>query len=205
MSESTKEPYYKTITTEGYAEFRDRGSLFLGYTFPFKDPAQLKEMLQRLKEEHPKANHHCFAYRIGIDALQFRANDDGEPSSSAGKPILAQIDSRGLTDVLVVVVRYFGGTLLGVPGLIHAYKTTASLALQVTPEVTKAILQQFAIECGYDQLNDVLVLLRKNDGEKVHLEQSLFCRVTVAVPFPKRDAFYHSIRQIPSVMIEQTT
>src|SRR5690606_2431913 len=111
------------------AEFKDRGSKFLAYAFPINDEQELKGKLKELKALHPKAGHHCYAYRLGLDGNQYRANDDGEPSGSAGKPILGQIDSAGVTNVLVVVVRYFGGTLLGVPGLINAYKTATAEAL----------------------------------------------------------------------------
>src|SRR5690606_3344312 len=110
--------YYFTIETSAIAEFKDRGSKFLAYSFPIKNANELKTHLQSLKKEHSKAVHHCFAYRIGTDGNNFRTSDDGEPSGTAGKPILGQIDSKSLTNTLVIVVRYFGGTLLGVPGLI---------------------------------------------------------------------------------------
>ncbi|HSN09075.1 MAG TPA: YigZ family protein, partial [Hanamia sp.] len=106
--------YYFTIETTAVAEFKDRGSKFLAYSFPVKNINDFKKHLQNLKKEHPKAVHHCFAYRIGTDGNVFRTSDDGEPSGTAGKPILGQIDSKNLTDILIVVVRYFGGTLLGV-------------------------------------------------------------------------------------------
>ncbi|HEU4633284.1 MAG TPA: YigZ family protein, partial [Flavisolibacter sp.] len=122
--------YYNTIEKPSSAEFKDRGSRFLAYAFPIQSVDDFKKRLKNLKEEHPKAAHHCFAYRTGTDGNTFRAGDDGEPSGSAGKPILGQIDSKELTNIGVVVVRYFGGTLLGVPGLINAYKTVTSLALQ---------------------------------------------------------------------------
>src|SRR4051812_44945561 len=125
--------HYNTIEKPAETEYKDRGSRFLAYAFPVQTTDDFKKRLKELKEEHPKAAHHCFAYRIGTDGNSFRAGDDGEPSGSAGKPILGQIDSKGLTDTAVVVVRYFGGTLLGVPGLINAYKTSTSLALQLTP------------------------------------------------------------------------
>ena len=124
--------YYFTIDKPSYTEYKERGSRFLAYAYPLKSVDDFKKILQGLKKEHAKAAHHCFAYRIGLDGNNFRASDDGEPAGSAGKPILGQIDARQLINVLVVVVRYFGGTLLGVPGLIHAYKTATALALQLT-------------------------------------------------------------------------
>src|SRR5678816_1751573 len=136
---SDKEFYY-TISQTAFAEFKDRGSRFLAYAFPIQSTEEFKNYLQQLKKEHPKAVHHCFAYRVGLDANNFRSSDDGEPSGTAGKHILGQIDSKELTNVLVVVVRYFGGTLLGVPGLINAYKTAAALALQETAIIPKPLL-----------------------------------------------------------------
>src|ERR1700742_4267725 len=127
------EDIYYTIGKEATAEFRDRGSKFIGYACPAMSVDECKERLNAIKKEHPKATHHCYAYRIGLDGNLFRVNDDGEPSGTAGRPILGQIDSKELVNVLVVVVRYFGGTLLGVPGLINAYKTATALALQITP------------------------------------------------------------------------
>jgi len=129
--------FYYTIERTTTAEFKDRGSKFIAFTFPLQTVDDFKKSLELIKKEHPKATHHCFAYRIGLDNNTYRVSDDGEPSGTAGKPILGQIDSKKLTNILVVVVRYFGGTLLGVPGLINAYKSAASLALQVTPVVQK--------------------------------------------------------------------
>ena len=114
--------YYYTIEQPAIAEFKDRGSKFFAYSFPVSSIDDCKKKLAQLKKEHPKAVHHCLAYRIGIDGSTFRVSDDGEPSGSAGRPILGQIDSKKLTNIMVVVVRYFGGSLLGVPGLINAYK-----------------------------------------------------------------------------------
>jgi uncharacterized YigZ family protein len=118
--------FYKTINQPASAEFKDRGSKFIAFAFPVETPDDFKNHLQQLKKEHPKAVHHCFAYRIGTDGNNFRVSDDGEPSGTAGKPILGQIDSKEVTNVAVIVVRYFGGSLLGVPGLINAYKTVTS-------------------------------------------------------------------------------
>src|SRR5262245_36782634 len=127
----SEKEFYFTIAQSSFAEFKDRGSRFLAYAYPIQSTEDFKNYLHQLKKEHPKAVHHCFAYRIGIDGNNFRSSDDGEPSGTAGKPILGQIDSKGLTNTAIVVVRYFGGTLLGVPGLINAYKTSSSFALQL--------------------------------------------------------------------------
>src|SRR5678816_4679177 len=153
--------YYYTIERSASAEFKDRGSKFIAYAFPVADVTDFKKRLQGLKDEHPKAAHHCFAYRIGTDGNTFRVGDDGEPSGSAGKPIMGQIDSKQLTDLAVVVVRYFGGTLLGVPGLINAYKTVAALALQTTPIIQKAIEIKYRLQFDYTRMNEVMMIARK--------------------------------------------
>lgn len=132
--------FYNTIERFSTAEFKDRGSRFIAFAFAINNKEDFKTFHAQLKKEHPKANHHCFAYRLGIDGTNFRVSDDGEPSGSAGRPILGQIDSKQLTNVLIIVVRYFGGTLLGVPGLINAYKTSAALALQQTTVIQKMYL-----------------------------------------------------------------
>ena len=112
--------FYYCIEKAGLAEFKDRGSRFIAYAFPIANPDDFKQCLEQVRKEHPKASHHCFAYRLGLDMDRYRVSDDGEPSGSAGRPILGQIDSRQLTNTMIIVVRYFGGTLLGIPGLINA-------------------------------------------------------------------------------------
>lgn len=131
--------FYYTIEKSAVAEFKDRGSKFIAYAYSVNTIEACKEKLAEIKKGHPKATHHCFAYRLGLNDDLFRVNDDGEPSGTAGRPILGQIDSRQLTNIMIIVVRYFGGTLLGVPGLINAYKSSAALVLQLTPPVKKII------------------------------------------------------------------
>jgi len=130
---------FKTIVQPSIAEFSDKGSKFIANAFPLKNADDFKLHLKVVKELHPKAIHNCFAYRIGIYKNNFRSSDDGEPSGSAGRPILGQIDSKQLTDTLIVVTRYFGGVLLGVPGLINAYKKSALLAIENTEIITVQI------------------------------------------------------------------
>src|SRR5829696_3144167 len=153
--------HYNTISTPSQTEFKDRGSCFIAYAFSITSVDDFKKRLKELKEEHPKAAHHCFAYRIGIDGNNFRSSDDGEPSGSAGKPILGQIDSKGLTGIAVVVVRYFGGTLLGVPGLINAYKTVTSLALQLTPIIQKPVLVNYELNFDYTLMNEIMMVVKR--------------------------------------------
>ena len=126
--------------------------------------------------------HHCFAYRIGTDGNNFRSSDDGEPSGSAGRPILGQIDSKQLSNIAVIVVRYFGGTLLGVPGLINAYKTAASFALQLNPIIKKPVLINYRLQFDYTILNDVMRIIKKNDCVILRQELQLFCMIEASIP-----------------------
>ena len=174
--------YYNTIEKQGTAEFKDRGSKFNAYAFPIVDIVNFKRLLNEIKKEHSKASHHCFAYRLGIDGNIFRANDDGEPSGSAGKQILGQIDGRQLTNVLIIVVRYFGGTLLGVPGLINAYKTAAALALQTTPIVQKPLEINYSLQFDYTVINDVMMVIRKFKCTIHKQEMQLFCNLEIGIP-----------------------
>lgn len=144
--------------------------------------AEFKDRLGEIKKEHSKATHHCFAYRIGLDGNSFRVSDDGEPSGTAGRPILGQIDSKGLVNVLIVVLRYFGGTLLGVPGLINAYKSAASLALQMTPLAQKQIEAVYRVQFDYTQMGDIMNLVRQCNCRVVQQEMQLFCNMTLAIP-----------------------
>lgn len=173
---------YHTIAAPVQAEFKDKGSRFIAFAYPVKTAEAVKKHVDALREAHHKARHWCYAYRLGTDGNTFRANDDGEPSGSAGRPILGQIDSAGLTDVLVVVVRYFGGTLLGVPGLIHAYKTAAAEALQLAEKLEKNIEKTVWLRCGYPHLNDAIRIARQHQAEVVAQDLQLDCRLTVSIP-----------------------
>jgi len=174
--------YYHTIERPGTSEFKDRGSKFLAYAFPIAGVADFKSRLKGLKEEHPKATHHCFAYRLGTDGNNFRSSDDGEPSGSAGKPILAQIDSKQLTNLAVIVVRYFGGTLLGVPGLTNAYKTAALLALQTTPIIQMAIEINYHLEFDYTKMNEVMLVVKKFKCSVLKQQTELFSTMDIGIP-----------------------
>jgi len=174
--------FYNTITQLSTAEFKDRGSKFIAYAFPIETAEDFKKQLQGLKKEHAKAVHHCFAYRIGTDGNNFRSSDDGEPSGTAGKPMLGQIDSKELTNVGVVVVRYWGGTLLGVPGLINAYKTSTALALQVTPVIQKQVELKYSIEFDYTQMNEVMIILKQFNCTIIAQEMQLFCMIKTGIP-----------------------
>lgn len=179
---STDKDYYFTIEKEAVAEFKDRGSRFIAFAFPLSSIDDFKKRLRELKEEHPKAVHHCFAWRIGTDGNSFRSSDDGEPSGSAGRPILGQLDSKGITNTAIVVVRYFGGTLLGVPGLINAYKTSAAFALQLTPVIKKPVLVNYRLQFDYTIMNDVMRIIKKHDCLVHRQDMQLFCVLEASVP-----------------------
>lgn len=178
---------YQTIAAPAEAEFKDKGSRFIAFAYPVRTTEEIKAHVEALREAHHKARHWCYAYRLGTDGNQFRANDDGEPSGSAGRPILGQIDSAGLTDVLIVVVRYFGGTLLGVPGLIHAYKTAAAEALQVAEVVEKNIEKTVWLRCDYPHLNDAIRIAKQHHAEVVAQDLQLDCRLAVRIPLAHYD------------------
>lgn len=161
---------YNTIKREGKSVFKDRGSKFLGFSFPVESEEDVDEILQRLRKEFHDARHHCYAWKLGQTQNLWRANDDGEPSNSAGKPILQQLNSRKLTNVLVVVIRYFGGVLLGVGGLINAYRSAASDALDEAGQIQKFIEEKLQIIFDYPHTNEVMKIL--NDAGVNFLQQS---------------------------------
>lgn len=157
------EDNYFTIEEPAEGIFRDKGSKFVAYAYPFTDEGQLKDIIAELKALHPKARHHCWAYRLTPDRTVFRLNDDGEPSGTAGRPILNVLLSKDVTNILVVVVRYFGGTLLGVPGLINAYKVATQEALEVATIVEKTVNDVYRISFDYLQMNDVMRLVKEEN------------------------------------------
>jgi len=196
--------HYNTIEKPSFAEFKDRESRFLAYAFPVQRIEDFKKRLKALKEEHPKAAHHCYAYRIGIDGNNFRAVDDGEPSRSAGKPILGQITSKEVTNLAVVVVRYFGGTLLGVPGLINAYKTATSLALQLTPIITKPVLINYELQFDYTLMNDIMMVVKRFGCTVLENEAQLFCRMVMGIPKENLEICLNKFNDLHSVEVKKS-
>ncbi|WP_153796644.1 IMPACT family protein [Foetidibacter luteolus] len=195
--------YYSTLSQQSVAEFKDRGSRFLAYAYPIQSAAGFKDKLALLKKEHPKAVHHCFAYRLGLDGTDFRVSDDGEPSGTAGRPILGQIDSKGLTNVLVVVVRYFGGTLLGVPGLINAYKTATAMSLQLVPVVTKPVTVKLLVTFDYTQMNEVMRWVKAFNCEIIEQEMQLFCSMKIETPKKRLDELTQMLLHIRGVEVKK--
>jgi len=195
----TEQEFYYTIEKEAVAEFRDRGSKFIGYACPIKSVEEFRDRLNEIKKEHPRATHHCFAYRLGLDGNVFRVSDDGEPSGSAGRPILGQIDSKELVNTLVVVVRYFGGTLLGVPGLINAYKSTAALALQMTPLAQKQVEKEYIVQFDYTQVGEIMAVVKQYNCRVVRQEMQLFCNMTIAIPKNRVMETVYKLQEIRNV------
>lgn len=192
---------YLTIGHESPAEFKDRGSRFIAYAFPVATTDDFKRRLRELKKEHHKAVHHCFAYRIGFGGEQYRAGDDGEPAGTAGLPILGQIDSRKLTFTAIIVVRYFGGTLLGKPGLINAYKSAAYMALETNEAVEKTICVSFSLVFDYTRLDGVMQVIRQLSCTLQERQVELFCKMVVSVPISRAADFQKLIGEMDGIEI----
>lgn len=175
------EDTYLTIEEPSEGLFRDKGSKFIAYAYPFKKEETLKDIVAELKAAHPKARHHCWAYRLTPGRTVFRVNDDGEPSGTAGRPILNTLLSKDVTNILVVVVRYFGGTLLGVPGLINAYKTATQEALDAAHIVEKTVNDIYQISFDYLQMNDVMRLVKEENLLVLKQEFDNNCSMDVEV------------------------
>lgn len=195
--------YYFTIEKSSIAEYKDRGSKFLAYADPILNTTEFKRNLNNLKKEHSKAVHHCFAHRLGFTGNEFRASDDGEPSGTAGKPILGQIDSKKLTNVGIIVVRYFGGSLLGVPGLINAYKTAASLVLQTIPIVQKPILVAYSLQFDYNSTNQVMQILKHTNCIVNTQEINLFSNLQIHVPKSSEEELLFKIKNLSNIEIQK--
>jgi uncharacterized YigZ family protein len=199
----TEKDFYLTVEKPGTAEYKDRGSKFIAYVYPIETVNDFKKHLQQMKKEHAKAEHHCFAYRIGTDGNTFRVNDDGEPSGSAGKPILGQIDSKEVTNVAVIVVRYFGGALLGVPGLINSYKTVTTLALQVTPIVQKQIAIKYAIQFDYTRMNDIMMVMKQYNCTIISQEMQLFCVIKAGIPKSRLTEVLYQLKELQNIDVHK--
>jgi uncharacterized YigZ family protein len=195
--------FYYTIDTVGVGEYKDRGSKFLAHAFPLKSKDDFRKHLQLLRKEHPKAVHHCFAYRIGYDGNNYRSSDDGEPAGTAGKLILGQIDSANLCDILIIVVRYFGGTLLGVPGLINGYKTASALALQCTPVIQKPVEVAYTLQFNYTEMNDVMQVMKKYNCTIYKNDLQLFCKIEAGIAKFRLAEVLYALKNIQHVDIQK--
>lgn len=185
---------YRTIQQKAEGNYKEKGSKFLGFAFPVQSEPDVKQKLSELRKEYFDARHHCYAYIIGADKLKFRAVDDGEPNHSAGDPILGQIRSKDLTNVLVVVVRYFGGVKLGVGGLISAYRQTAENALNNSIIIELEVLKQYSIHYPYVSTPDVMKLVKEFELEIMNQLFESDCNLEVTIPLRLKNEFEQKVQ-----------
>ena len=194
---------YKSIAAEAKGLFKDNGSRFIAHAYPVETEEEVKEIVAALKKEYFDARHHVYAYRIGYLGDKFRANDDGEPSGSSGRPVLGQIDSMGLSDVLVVVVRYFGGIKLGIPGLIRAYKSSTADALANAEIVEKIASKVFRVHFGYMSMNSVMKVLKDMGLEQKNQKFDMECSIDVTVRLSLVDTFTERMNDVDGCHIDE--
>jgi len=195
---------YKTIDKPGKETlYKDKGSKFYGYAFPVKNEEEIEKYLEDLRDEHHKARHHCYAWQLGKNYDRYRANDDGEPSNSAGMPIYGQLQAFGVTDVLVVSVRYFGGTKLGVGGLITAYKESAKLALEAAEIKTKTIDTEFKISFDYPEMSKVMEVINRENLKIINQILEIDCQIFIQIRKKEAQRVYNLFDKIYKVKIEE--
>ena len=193
---------YLTISKSVESIYKEKGSKFLSFLYPVTSVEEVKEYLTQLKKKYYDATHHCYAYVIGYDKQTFRMNDDGEPSSTAGKPIYGQLQSNDLTNVLLVVVRYFGGTKLGVSGLIKAYKESSAECIALAEIVEKQVKHKYNIYFAYEDMNVVMNILKQNNAEQKNQIFDLNCQIEVLIEKRNVSKFENSIPQYSSICLE---
>ncbi len=197
-----KDTYKTVIRPSPEVLFKEKNSKFFGYVIPVTDEADIKRHLEIFKKQHHAARHWCYAYQIGSEVIRFRANDDGEPSNSAGQPIYGQIQSFGVTNVLIVVVRYFGGVKLGVGGLITAYKTTAQMALEAAEIVEKTIIKAFKLTFDYKNMNTVMRIIKKRRLKILNQDLASRCEIQISVRKNESDEIFGLFNGIYEIKIE---
>ncbi len=196
------EDTYFTIEKVSESIFRDRGSKFLAYAYPIISDQDIKNIVADLKKENPKANHHCWAMRWTTDRSVYRLNDDGEPSGTAGRPILNTLLSRNLTNVAVVVVRYFGGTLLGVPGLINAYRTATELALNEATVIEKTVNDVYTISFEYLQMNEIMRIIKDDNLDILEQQFDNNCTIKVSIRKMQVNQAIARLQKLSSVKVK---
>lgn len=198
------EDVYKTISKPSIGElFKDKNSKFIGYAFPVENENQIKTHIEEVKKEHHSARHWCYAYQLGTETTSFRANDDGEPNNSAGMPIYGQIQSFEVTNVLIIVVRYYGGVKLGVGGLINAYKTGAQFALEASDIVEKTINKQFILKFEYKNMSKVMRILKENQIDIINQTLELDCLLEISVRKGNAFKIFEIFNQFYGVEIDE--
>ena len=194
---------YKSIAEESRGLFKDNGSRFIAHAYPVETEEEVKEIVAALKKEYYDARHQVYAYRLGYKGDKFRANDDGEPSGSSGRPVLGQIDSNGLSDILVVVVRYFGGIKLGIPGLIRAYKTSTADAIANARIVEKTASKIYRIHFGYMSMNPVMKVLKDMGLEQKNQHFDMECSIDTTVRLSLVDTFLERMGDVEGCDVEK--
>ncbi len=194
---------YKSIAAEARGLFKDNGSRFIAHAYPVETEEEIKEIVAALKKEYYDARHHVYAYRLGYLGDKFRANDDGEPSGSSGRPVLGQIDSNGLSDILVVVVRYFGGIKLGIPGLIRAYKTATADAIANAEIVEKIASKMYRVHFGYMSMNSVMKVFKDMGLEQRNQKFDMECSLDASVRLSQVETFVERMGDVDGCHIEE--
>lgn len=195
------EDVYRTIANSAEGLYKEKGSRFISFAFPVSAEEQIREIIAELKDKYYDARHHCYAWRLGLDKTYYRANDDGEPSSTAGKPILGQIQSNGLTNVLIVVIRYFGGIKLGVSGLINAYREAAADALRNAVVIEKTIDVPLRIRFSYLVLNDVMKIVKEEAPEILERHFELGCEMLLSIRQSELQTFKARLQKVDSLTV----
>jgi len=194
---------YKTIKNPGEGYFKDKGSKFYAYTYPVQNEEEIKNIVSSLRKEHHSARHHCFAWRLGTEEISHRCNDDGEPSSTAGKPILRQLEHFDVTNILLVVVRYFGGSLLGTAGLINAYRSSAADALKNSTIITKTIEVEYRLKYSYKEMNDVMRIIKQENLNITDTQFAADCYLLFTVRKSEANKIEKIFKQFPGIIIEK--
>ena len=201
MEQPTFDTFY-TLGGEAEALYKDKGSKFLAYGYPVTCEEEIKGRLDALRKRYYDATHHCYAWRLGPKGESFRANDDGEPSSTAGRPILGQMLSREVTDALIVVVRYFGGTKLGVPGLIEAYKRSAALVLENAEIEQRTVDVQTTIRFSYLAMNDVMRIVKEMQPQIIDQQFDNLCTMTLSIRQSRAEQLLERLSKVEGLEID---
>ena len=196
------EDVYKTIEFPAEGQYKDKGSRFIALAYPVRQEEEIRTIVAAIKEKYYDARHHCYAWRLGADKKLFRANDDGEPSSTAGKPILGQIQSHDLTDILIVVVRYFGGIKLGVSGLINAYREATADALQNAVMVEKTVNEVLRVRFNYPVMNDVMRIVKETNPEILERQFELECEMLLSIRQKEMPLLRSRLQKVESVYFQ---
>jgi len=199
------EDTYLSISSPSEGLYKDRGSRFISLAFPVKTDSEIKNIQSELRKKYHDARHHCYAYRLGADKSIYRMNDDGEPSGTGGKPIFGQIQSKDLTNILIVVVRYFGGTLLGVSGLINAYKTAAADAINHARIITHIVKDVYEISFEYPAMNDVMTIMKEEKLEQLNQQFALDCKLSFSVRKLDSDRIYDKLIKLENLKVKYLT